>query len=60
MSFTAHHRHECSSQVVIGARHRGTCAWYGTAATAAMATAPAAMWTTANTKRQRLKEPSPG
>jgi len=56
MSFTAHHRHECSSQVVVGARHRGTCAWYGAAATAATAT----MWTTPNTKRQRLKEPSPG
>jgi hypothetical protein len=50
MSFDVHHRHEFSAQVVIGARHRGTCTWYGTAA----------MSTTPNTKRQRLKEPSPG
>jgi hypothetical protein len=55
MSFTAHLQHECSSLVVNGARHRATFAWCGTATSATTA-----IWTMPNTKRQRLKEPSPG
>jgi hypothetical protein len=57
MSTTALHQHECSQLGMVGARHRVAFAWCGTAITSATTVAT---WTMPNTKRQRLKEPSPG
>jgi hypothetical protein len=50
MSFTAHLQHECSPLAMVGARHRTAFVWCAMTTTS----------TVPNTKRQRLKEPSPG